>query len=283
MTNQLNITVSILISCYNKELYIADTLQSVINQRFTNWECIVVDDGSTDNSLSIAKQFADRDQRISVYTQKNSGVAIARNYGFKLSKGKYILPLDSDDTLEEFYLSETVQFLTQNNDTDIVFTNVRYFGDKSGLDTRPDFDEIHMLKENLIVSCSALMHREVYEKVGGYSPEYKHGIEDWDFWLQAIYHNFKFKKINKPLLNYRKIHTSITKCLKSRASNIHDMRKLIMKRNINLYQQKVGNLLDVYRFYVANQHLVETVKKSFVLRWQLNLLQITKNFLKTRK
>ena len=95
--------ISIIIPCYNQSLFLSESLESVISQTLSDWECIVVNDGSTDNSLSIANEYACRDQRIKVVSQENSGPSAARNHGVQESHGKFILFLDGDDIETVFF------------------------------------------------------------------------------------------------------------------------------------------------------------------------------------
>ena len=94
--------ISIVMPVYNKEKYIKNAIESVISQTFKDWELIIIDDGSVDNSYEICKQFSD--ERIHVYHTKNQGVSIARNYGMSLARGEYITFIDGDDTVSENYL-----------------------------------------------------------------------------------------------------------------------------------------------------------------------------------
>ena len=96
----MNIKISIIVPVYNSEKYISKCIESIINSSLKELEILVIDDGSKDNSLSILKMYEEKDSRVKVYTQKNSGPAAARNKGIKLAKGKYIGFVDSDDTIE---------------------------------------------------------------------------------------------------------------------------------------------------------------------------------------
>ncbi|HRP59105.1 MAG TPA: glycosyltransferase [Vicingus sp.] len=116
--------VSIIIPCYNAEKYIAETIQSVINQTYKNWELIVVNDGSTDNSLDIIKEFVVYDSRISFIDKKNAGVSDTRNKGIEKAKGEYIAFLDADDVWNENNLEVKVNSLHNYNDCDYVFSNM---------------------------------------------------------------------------------------------------------------------------------------------------------------
>lgn len=113
--------VSIIIPCYNSEAFLAETLQSCINQQYPNTEIIVVDDGSTDGSLQIARQWEGLYDQIHVYHQANSGACRARNLGFEKSSGKYIMYLDADDIINPSYLEEHIVRLQEANERCISF------------------------------------------------------------------------------------------------------------------------------------------------------------------
>ena len=109
--------VSIIIPCYNAEKYIAETIQSVINQTYKNWELIVVNDGSTDNSPDIIKEFVANDNRIAFIDKPNSGVSDSRNKGLAKAKGAYIAFLDADDVWNFQYLEKQIENLQANHYT----------------------------------------------------------------------------------------------------------------------------------------------------------------------
>ena len=101
--------ISIIVPCYNKAVYLTDALDSVLNQTYLNWECIIIDDGSPDATASIAKEYLNKDKRFKYYYQDNQGVSLARNNGIKRSSGKFILPLDADDIIEPTYIEKALK------------------------------------------------------------------------------------------------------------------------------------------------------------------------------
>lgn len=113
--------ISVIVPVYNKEKYLKKTLESLLNQSFEDYEVIIVNDGSTDNSLEIAEEYARKDLRFKVISTKNGGVSCARNIGLKASCGAWIQFLDGDDTITENYLSETYKLALQEC-ADIVFS-----------------------------------------------------------------------------------------------------------------------------------------------------------------
>lgn len=115
MSDNINPIISIIVPVYNVEKYISDCVQSVLGQSFPNFELILVDDGSKDNSGKICDSFAAQDKRITVIHKKNQGVSSARNDGIEISKGKYITFLDSDDMLCEHFLQEGIKACEKGN------------------------------------------------------------------------------------------------------------------------------------------------------------------------
>ncbi len=107
-----NDTVSIIIPVYNMEKYVEKTILSILNQSYSSFEVIIIDDGSTDDSYSICKKYADEDQRIKLYSQANSGVSAARNAGIKYANGKYLIFVDSDDELLENSIQSRIATLS---------------------------------------------------------------------------------------------------------------------------------------------------------------------------
>lgn len=115
-----SIKVSILIPCYNSERFIDDTLQSCIQQQYPNIEIIIVDDGSTDKSVEIARKWTNKYNNIHLYIQSNSGVCRARNLAFEKSTGDYIMYLDADDLISPDLISSQIKLLEKNIDNVIV-------------------------------------------------------------------------------------------------------------------------------------------------------------------
>lgn len=115
--NVNNPTISIVIPMYNAEHYLAECLNSIVDQSYTDFEVVLVNDGSTDGTLSIAEAFAERDPRFSIHTTKNQGASLARKYGVEHSRGKFVAFIDADDCIKSFYLERLYSsMLTQEAD-----------------------------------------------------------------------------------------------------------------------------------------------------------------------
>ena len=118
--NMKNPVVSIVMPTYNVEKYISAAIVSVINQTYSDWELLVIDDGSTDNSNSVAQVYANKDLRIKVIKKENGGLSDARNYGIDLAKGKYIHFFDSDDAVEPDFYEKMVNAIEIKNDDFVI-------------------------------------------------------------------------------------------------------------------------------------------------------------------
>lgn len=118
------IMVSIIVPVYNTAKFVEKTIQSILNQTYTDWEVILIDDGSTDDSLTICEDMAKRNKKIRVYHQKNKGPAETRNVGIGLSRGEYLVFVDSDDELCRNFLYDMVEELEKNK-ADVVFCGLR--------------------------------------------------------------------------------------------------------------------------------------------------------------
>lgn len=269
--------VSIIIPNYNKAEFITETLQSVAAQSYTDWECIIVDDGSTDNSLEVIEEIAEQDRRFSYLRKKNEGVSIARNFGIKHSRGQFILPLDSDDVIGPDYLKEAIQVLTEKKSISIVYALAEFIGIKKGAWNLPDFNKETMLHTNLVY-CAALFRREVFVQSGGYADEFKSGIEDWDFWLTAIENQFQFYRIPKVHFYYRIHEMSRNKSHKESSSSKSEMYKELIKKHIDLYQANWGNFISLYRKNKRMEKKLTILESNKLLNWQFKMSNKLKSF-----
>lgn len=196
--------VSVIIPCYNLGRYLPEAVSSVINQTFENWEVIIVDDGSQDNSFEVAKELVRSFPTKQIISVKNTnwGSATARNIGISISRGNYILPLDADDKIDPTFLEKTLNVLETNNEIYIAYTDTHEFENRNNIVPSGKFDYYHLPICNQLPYCS-LFRREVWKRVGGYNPNMKEGYEDWDFWVGALEKGFKGKRIPEAIFFYR--------------------------------------------------------------------------------
>lgn len=226
--------VSIVIPCYNQGCFLGETIDSVLTQTYDNWECIIVNDGSSDNTEEVAETYGKKDSRIKYIHQTNKGLSAARNTGVLASQGKYILPLDSDDKIGNTYLEKAVKVLEENDNIEIVYCRAEMFGKKKGIWKLSEYSIENILGENCIF-CTAFYRRRSFDNVGGYKTNMKYGFEDWDFWLSIIEHNENLivHRLDDILFYYRIRKKSMLRSLDP--TKMDAMRKQIWNNHRSLY------------------------------------------------
>lgn len=227
--------LSIIVPCYNQATYMRDTLNCIKEQTLKDWECIIVNDGSTDNTIDIAKEYTEQDYRFILVDKVNGGLADARNAGIKASHGKYILPLDSDDLIAPTYAEKAVDYLDNHPDVKLVYCKARYFGDRKDEWILPEYNFDKLLFGNQIF-CSCVYRRCDYDKTCGYNTNMKKGLEDWDFLLSLLDQDSKVYQIPEVLFFYRKHGAS--------------MISATSKHTKELYNRMVANHIDLYYPYL---------------------------------
>lgn len=202
--------VSIIMPVYNSEKYIEDAVNSILKQTYNNWELIIVNDCSTDNSSKIINRFCENDSRIKVYhLEKNVGVSRARNYGIENSNGEYIAFLDSDDFWDEKKLKLQINFMLENN-YDFTYTSYTLI-DQNGKKIKDifvaeDVNYFQLLKGNIITCSTVILNKK---RIGDIRmPQIKH--EDYATWLNISKNGFNAYGVKEPLVYYRKQDNSIT-------------------------------------------------------------------------
>lgn len=221
--------VSIITPTYNHERFIPDCINSVLSQTYQNWEMIIVDDGSTDSTFIVAKEFAKKEPRIKVYTQKNIGIfRLAETYNFALSQssGKYVAVLEGDDV----WLPEKLekQIPTLEEDDNIVLSWGRAYS--SSVDLTTDYNMNLLINRdekiitntpvksacedflyiNFIPALTVILRRSTLESIGGFIQNFNLPLVDLPTWQQiALFGKFSF--IDEPLGKWRFYPTQVTK------------------------------------------------------------------------
>jgi len=199
------VKTSVVVTAYNVAPYLADTIKSVQKQTVNDWELVIIDDGSTDNSGAIADAFAKEDQRIRVFHQKNQHVSDARNRGVQRARGRYIIPLDGDDQLFPNSLEVLTDVLDKDRNVHIAAGKIGIMqGDSyriSGWPVSAD-PEQQINGHNQIPYCS-MMRKAVWERIGGERRRIRDGTEDADLWARIFSFGYQPKLIDVPTLLYR--------------------------------------------------------------------------------
>lgn len=240
---QNNPLVSIIVPCYNQEDFIDEALQSVYEQTFVDWECIVIDDGSTDKSEERIQKWISKDSRFIYYYKDNGGIAETRNYGIKCAKGKFILPLDGDDKLHNDYVRQAIAIFTEQPATKLVYCDSTMFGAKEG-EIRSGGYNFQMLLLNNTIPCTGIFRKKDFELTDGYRKNMKYGLEDWDFWVSLLDENDEVVKLSDNLVFYRIKEISRSTILKEQNDKNEAMLLQLFKNNQDKYLQHLNPVRD---------------------------------------
>ncbi len=216
-----NSLISIIIPCYNQAQYLDEALQSVLDQTYVNWECILVNDGSLDDTEKIAKTWTAKDTRFIYFYKENGGVSSARNFGIEKAKGDYIQFLDADDILDKNKLELSLNQLNANENDAIkmVISNFRMFTDNPNKSTIPycnlntqlfNFESLlYQWNEgfSIPIHCG-FFEASLFESIR--FPENLTAQEDWIVWVKLFEQGSKALFIDQPLALYRRNNDSRT-------------------------------------------------------------------------
>jgi GT2 family glycosyltransferase len=203
--NLIQPPVSVVMSVYNGNPYLREAVDSVLAQTFSDFEFIIIDDGSTDETAAILASYDD--PRIQVHHQSNRGQAAARNWGFALARGELLAGMDADDRSHPERLQKQVEFLNRHPGIGLVGTARRDMDQTGALlrllhyPTENSRLQADLLLYNCFCGASVLLRRVCIERVGIYRPEMV-GNEDYDLWLRVSEH-FQIANLDDPLYDYR--------------------------------------------------------------------------------
>lgn len=192
-----NSLVSVIIPCYNYGQFLADTLNSVLKQSYTNWECIIVDDGSTDNTREVAEKYKNKDDRFKYVYQNNQAMNAARNTGIRAAKGEMIAFLDADDKWLPDKLGNQIEIF-KTTDADVVFSDYDLFDDhRTYPHNNPPFKKELEIQDFIAAnpcrsSASGIMLKnEVIKRTGLFDVSLL-GAEELDYWFRCALNGFNF-------------------------------------------------------------------------------------------
>jgi glycosyltransferase involved in cell wall biosynthesis len=258
--------VSILIPAYNSEKYIAETIQCAINQTWPDKEIIVVDDGSSDNTYEIAKQF--ESDNIKIFKQDNKGASAARNNAFSKSSGELIQYLDADDLLSPNKIEEQIKIYLNNPDPrNIVTCNFLYFTDN--IVTGLEFPRCQFITTGYGSSCELLIdifdyvigtqtsmwlvHRELIEKSGGWNEQLSLN-DDGEFFFRIISMSKTVHYCANAIVYYRMPINGLSKRRDIEAAKSQLLSTRIMRDIILSYSKSKRARLACCKFYLRHMH-----------------------------
>lgn len=237
-------TISVITPSYNCADYLARTIESLQAQTMDDWECIIIDDCSTDNSFEIAQNLAKKDKRVTAIQQpENKGSSAARNVGLRHATGKYITFIDGDDTIKPFKFETQLNFMKRKG-YHITYTNYRRMtpDEKTiGILQRNPWKITykHLLRHTAMGTLTPIYDREAIGEF--FFDESLSARMDWAFWLDILREGHKAYRFDRDLARYRRGHTSLS-------SNINRGRKIVWR--ILRERQKLSYLTAV-RYYLS--------------------------------
>ena len=269
--------ISVVVPCYNMGNFLEDCINSVLAQTYTNWECLIVDDGSTDNSSEIALQLTTLDDRIKYLKKENGGLSSARNFGIQHANGSFILPLDADDIIGKDYLEEAVQAFNQNPELKLVYCEAEFFGEKTGRWDLREFNLKDLARTNMIF-CTALFKKEDWVRVNGYDENMKSGWEDWDFWISILKNGGEVKRLPLVGFFYRIRPASMLRSMTE--EEVDYLCDYVYQKHLEFMKTQLGNPIKIsneVHHYVAElqKSQIELEKKTIQLQETMVALQQT--------
>jgi len=255
--------VSVVMSAYNSEKYLALAIDSILQQSYSNFELIIFDDGSIDGTRNIIDDFSKKDDRIiPVFNDKNIGLTANLNRGIKLSRGKYIARMDADDISLPERIKKQVHFLDNNPAIDLIGTyamDIDESGKEIHLRMMPQYhqDIINLLpKANPITHSSVMFRKERFKKIDFYNESYK-TTQDYEMWFRAAGIGLKFQNLNEVLLKYRMDSNYVSR--KSFKYRLYDCK-------LRLHSFKYINLPYYLYFYAFIPLLLGLIPKQLYFK-----------------
>lgn len=264
---------SIIIPLYNKEKFLKATLKSVFEQTFTDYEVIIINDGSTDKSLQIAERF--KSENLKIITQNNQGVSVARNIGIENASASYCCFLDADDYWKKNHLESLFKLVHEFKNAD--FFCSRYITEISKnifSKNTFDFDDSYQgyindffkssLVSRIATSSSTCIRKKIYDEIGGFNPEINSG-EDLDYWIRiALKYQVAISNQTTVVYNFIIENQSL--------SRVQIENKKLL--NLNQYQSEekqnkaLKHFLDIYRIeFALHFHIIgNREKKQFYIK-----------------
>jgi glycosyltransferase involved in cell wall biosynthesis len=229
-----------------------------MNQTFQDWECIIVNDGSPDNTFAVAKIWLEKDARFKYLEKQNGGLSSARNAGIAIAKGDYILPLDADDKIGNLYCELAMKEFEKNPHLNIVYCKANKFGTEKDELKLKEFSKLNLATENVIF-CSAFFKKADWIKVNGYDENMIFGLEDWEFWISILKVNGKVQKINYFGFYYRIKEQSMLSNLKSEQKL--QMQNYISIKHADFFISQKGNFFKLFQ-EIGNFERILNSKKA---------------------
>lgn len=237
--NKKESLITVYITNHNYGKYIKQSIDSVFNQTYKNFELIIIDDGSIDNSKNVIEKYK-KNKKVRIIYQNNKGLTVSNNIALKICKGEYITRLDADDWLDPNFLQIMINTAKKNKNSAMIFSNY-YLTNSKGqvIDQfyRHEFKRVKLMDQPAHGACS-LIKTKTLKEIGGYDEQFncQDGV---DLWFKII-GNYKVKNVNLPLFYYRQHNKSLTK----NVENIYKTRDKILNKHTQ-NKKNFNNILAI--------------------------------------
>jgi glycosyltransferase involved in cell wall biosynthesis len=263
--------VSIIVPAYNEERFLRDNLNSAVLQNFEKWECIVIDDCSSDSCSQIAQEYCRKDKRFRlIQHKKNSGLSASRNTGIRLAQGKYLTFLDGDDFFLQNSLSIRLKKIKELAEKRVdvvgVFCGAEIVREQVN---NPFWENKRKVKNRIrdfITSESdapfspnaPILIKSIIDKFGGFDEKLLHGAEDWDMWLRLMRHGYCFEPVDIIAVAYREKRHSMVRSMAGQ--HLKEAQRLYAEANITLPEDLIVNSQAPYIFWRPRHYYATMLK-----------------------
>lgn len=254
LAQSLPTDVTVVIPCYNYAQYVAEAIQSALKQSHSPIKVIVINDGSTDNSLHEINKFKNN-PLVEIIDKKNEGVISTKNLGISLSKTYWTMFLDADDVLDEDAITIMLRALKSKGIADVVYSDMKLFGAITDIFRAKPFQPHTFLSQNYI-NNTTLINTTSLKRTGGYKPAMQEGLEDWELYVTLFEQGARFRYVPQHLVWYRQHGQELL----SRNAEMQDIEK--GRRLFEVIKTLHPNL---YKKYGKRQRLTRIFMKSFYL------------------
>ncbi len=226
--------VTVIVPCHNYGEYLRECVHSVICQTYTDWEMIIVNDGSTDNTAEVAGELLREFEgyRIRYHKQECHGIVQPRNWGAGNARGEYILPLDADDLLAPKFLEMTVPILDHKPDVAYVSTKALFFGISNKIWPQAQFKSLNLPVTNQQTNTT-LFRKIMWDDLGGWDERMNDGYVDWEFWIRGTKRGWLGEQLDACLFFYRRKGDSTVMAAKNKGPRL---KLKIMALHPDIYQ-----------------------------------------------
>tara|TARA_B100001027_G_C16251019_1_gene324426 strand:- start:767 stop:1657 length:891 start_codon:yes stop_codon:yes gene_type:complete len=273
-------SISVIMSVRNASLYLGKSVESILNQTFTNFEFLIMDDGSSDNSLEKLKKYSEIDERIVLFSQGNKGLTKSLNFLIKKSTSTIIARMDADDICQENRFEKQISFLNKNKDYSLVGSNATCIDskDKRQKITNLPLGNFHIKRRlnfyNTFIHSSVMFRKEKFIEVNGYDESFPVS-QDYDLWLKmSKLRNSKFKNLKENLISLRIHEDSISEKNKDLQILCAAFSIYKLKKNLDIEFDEIG-----VKKSIENEDLFSKIKTR-VFFIQKNLKDLRNQIIK---